>query len=30
MLQAMVSDPVQLFRVADLGRRRLQRLVTAG
>ena len=30
MMQALVSDPVQLFRVADLGRRRLQRLVTAG
>jgi glycosyltransferase involved in cell wall biosynthesis len=28
MLQAVASDPSQLFRIADLGRRRLQRLVT--
>ncbi len=27
MVQALVFDPIQLFRVADLGRRRLQRLV---
>ena len=28
MLQAVAADPSQLFRIADLGRRRLQRLVT--
>lgn len=29
MLQAVASDPTQLFRVAHFGRRRLQRLVTS-
>ena len=29
MLQAIASDPTQLFRVAHLGRRRLQRLVSS-
>lgn len=30
MLQALVNDPAQLSRVADLGRRRLQRLGASG
>jgi hypothetical protein len=30
MLQAVASDPAQLFRVAHFGRRRLQRLVASG